>query len=162
MILLFTSLEIICCILKFCILKFCYFYNFHDSSLLDLFENLACVDGFMTMSISVTSVKGKIESIRNKNSVSQVYWGILQYFYLVLGIFYHDFLEQLFSRTTPIACCRWLVDSYQNKKYLECNTWIVFMLRLVIPYPQIQLLVAGLVSFMRHLSKYLFNACNSF
>ena len=162
MILLFISLQIYICILKFCILKFCCFYIFHGSSLLDLFGNLACVNGFITMSISVTSVKRKIESIRNKNSASQVYWGILQYFYLVLGIFNHDFLEQLFSRTTPIVCCRWLVDSYQNKKYLACNTWIVFMLRLVITYPQVQLFVVGFLSFVLRLSKYLFNACDSF
>ena len=28
------------------------------------------------------------------------------------------------------------MDSYQNKKYLECNTWIVFMLRLAITFPK--------------------------
>ena len=72
------------------------------------------------------------------------------------------FFEKLFSRTTPSFYCLWLVDSYQNKNYLECNTWIVYMLRLVITYPQVQLFVVGLVSFMLRLSKYLFNACDSF
>ena len=66
------------------------------ASLLNLFRNLACLDGFITMSISITSIKRKIESIRNKNSTSQVYCGILQYFKSVLGIFYYDFLNSYF------------------------------------------------------------------
>ena len=163
-------------------MKFCYFYNFHGISLLDLFRNLACINGFITMLITGTSVKRKIESLWNKNSTPQylrtplhnfwlwekyllkrsplhnfwwwekylskcsplkhtcswcdklialywtdrgkkfsalqVYWGILQYFsYFLLQSF-----EQLFSRARPSVCCQWLVDSYQNKKYLECNT----------------------------------------
>ena len=70
--------------------------EFSWQQLLDLSRNIACASGFITMSISITSVKRKIESIRNKNSASQVYWGILQYFYLVLGIFYYDFLNSYF------------------------------------------------------------------
>ena len=66
------------------------------ASLLDLFGNLACVNGFITMSISITSIKQKIESSRNKNSASQVYGSILQYFKLDLGIFYYDFLNSYF------------------------------------------------------------------
>ena len=36
------------------------------------------------------------------------------------------------------------------------------MLRLVITYPQVQLFVVGLVSFMLRLSKYLFHAYDTF
>ena len=55
------------------------------------------------MSISITSVKWKIEIIPNKNSASQVYWGILQYFYFVLGIFYYDFLNSYFPEQRLVS-----------------------------------------------------------
>ena len=79
-------------------------------------------------------------------------------FFLSPWYFLLWFLEQLFSRTTPSICYWWLVNS---------NIWNVthklfFMLRFLITYPQVKLLVVGLVPFMLLLSKYLFNACESF
>ena len=159
MILLFMNLQIYMLHIEILLIRILLLPQFSDRSLLSLFGNLACINQFLTVSISIISVKR--ESIQNKNSASQVYWGIFEYLYLVLGIFYYDFWN-IFSRSTPSVCCRWLVNSYKNKKYLERNSWIVFLLRLVIAYPQVQLFVVGLVPFILRLSKYLFNSWDSF